>query len=113
MDNLINELRAYGADTEGAMKRFMDDTELYETCYLSFVNDKNFELLGQALAEKNYCKAFDATHTLKGVAGNLGLTPLFNSICEIVEPLRVKDYNNLTEKYEKILLQQAVLKNML
>ena len=32
--------------------------------------------------------AFEAAHTLKGVAGNLGLKPLYDAVCHIVEPLR-------------------------
>ena len=32
--------------------------------------------------------AFEAAHTLKGVTGNMGLTPLYDAVCTIVEPLR-------------------------
>ncbi len=42
--------------------------------------------------------AFEAAHTLKGVAGNLGLTPLYEAVCAIVEPLRSRagaDYRSM------------------
>lgn len=90
MEALLKKLQEYGADTKGAMERFLDDTELYEMCLVTFMKDEGFAGLEKALAEKAYDKAFDHAHTLKGVAGNLGLTPLFQAISDIVEPLRRK-----------------------
>ena len=49
--------------------------------------------------------AFQAAHTLKGVSGNLGLTPLYEVVCDIVEPLRHgekrSDYPAMLEKIEE------------
>ena len=49
--------------------------------------------------------AFQAAHTLKGVSGNLGLTPLYEAVCDIVEPLRHgekrSDYPAMLEKIEE------------
>ena len=44
-------------------------------------------VIGQALLILDVYKR--QAHTLKGVAGNMGLTPLFDKVCAIVEPLRV------------------------
>ena len=54
--------------------------------------------------------AFEAAHTLKGVAGNLGLTPLYRSVCAVVEPLRIREerddyadfYQAIRKEYEKV-----------
>ena len=43
------------------------------------------------LAEKNVEEAFKSAHTLKGVAGNLGLDPIAKCASEMVELLRGKD----------------------
>lgn len=40
---------------------------------------------------RDYTAAFEAAHTLKGVVGNMGLTPLYQAVCEIVEPLRKRE----------------------
>ena len=50
------------------------------------------------IKEKDYDAAFDAAHALKGVLGNLSLTPLFDKASEITELLRNRtdtDYSSL------------------
>ncbi|MCI2055990.1 MAG: Hpt domain-containing protein [Oscillibacter sp.] len=112
MSELTERLRAYGADMKGAMARFLDDEALYAECLNMFLTDPEFVALETALDEKNYSAAFDAAHTLKGVAGNLGLTPLFNAICEIVEPLRHQDYSHLDEEFQKIIEARAAVEKL-
>lgn len=88
MSELIERLRREGADIAGAMSRMVDDEELYATCFAYFIDDPSFDALRQALEEKDYTAAFDAAHTLKGVAGNLGLTRMYELAGGLVEPLR-------------------------
>lgn len=54
------------------------------------------------IEDKNFDQAFDCAHTLKGVAGNLALNPLFKKISSIVEKLRAKDYENLVSMVKEI-----------
>ncbi|MEG2711133.1 MAG: Hpt domain-containing protein [Clostridia bacterium] len=96
MDDLIKQLTEYGADTPGAMGRFLDDVDLYKTCFAMFLADESFAQLDAAIAQADYAKAFEYAHTLKGVAGNMGLTPLYQVICHIVEALRSADYAPLS-----------------
>ena len=103
MSELINRLRSYGADMNATMERFVGDEALYDRCFRMFLQDPSFADLEKALSQKDYTAAFNAAHTLKGVAGNLGLTPLYAKICEIVEALRHQDYSNLTQQHEAIL----------
>ena len=50
--------------------------------------------------------AFEAAHTLKGVTGNMGLTPLYDAVCTIVEPLRTReDREDYTKMYEDVCRQ--------
>lgn len=99
----------YGADYNSTMARFMGN----ETMYLKFLDmlfkDDNLEKLGTALEQQDYEAAFAAAHTLKGVVGNMGLTPLFNAVCAIVEPLRKReapeDYNGLYQVIRTGFLQ--------
>ncbi|MDD3747243.1 MAG: Hpt domain-containing protein [Anaerostipes sp.] len=113
MEERMKQLRDYGADVDGALERFVDDTELYIQCLEAFDEEEAFGLLGKAIEEKEYEEAFNQAHTLKGVAGNLGLTPLFDMICDIVEPLRSKDYSDLDKKYKDVMDAKEVVSNLL
>ncbi len=112
MSMLIARLKAYGADMDGAMSRFLDDEELYASCFVSFLDDPCFSALGHALETGNYTEAFDAAHTLKGVAGNMGLSPIYDSICNLVTPLRSNDYTNLQPLYAEVMAQYQSLKEI-
>jgi HPt (histidine-containing phosphotransfer) domain-containing protein len=113
MTKLTEELEAYGVNLTEVMERFVNDEEFYADCLLSFMEDPSFEALGSALEEQNFSEAFDYAHTLKGVAGNLGLTPLFNAICGIVEPLRSKEFSNVGGLYKTVLDEKERLQNLI
>jgi HPt (histidine-containing phosphotransfer) domain-containing protein len=102
MSELTKRLSAYGADMEGAMERMVDDEEMYAECFAMFLDDPAFGELKEALDRQDYEAAFDAAHALKGVSAGLGLTPLYDRICEIVEPLRHHDYSALDAQYQAI-----------
>ncbi|MEG0769760.1 MAG: Hpt domain-containing protein [Ruthenibacterium sp.] len=112
MDAMLERLRSYGADMDGAMDRFLEDVELYKTCYTAFLQDEAFPLLGKALAQKEYETAFECAHALKGITGNMGLTPLYQVICRMVEELREQKYAGLQEGYAEIQRQLALLKKL-
>ncbi|MEG1367397.1 MAG: Hpt domain-containing protein [Oscillospiraceae bacterium] len=112
MDTLLAELKEYGADVDGAMGRFLDDTDLYKTCFTIFLEDKSFEKLGEAIVNTDYDKIFEYAHTLKGVAGNMGITPIYTVLCKLVDALRNKDYSCLQSDYAEILSQFNTLKEM-
>jgi HPt (histidine-containing phosphotransfer) domain-containing protein len=77
-----------GADMDGAMNRMVDSEDLYATCFSYFMDDPAFAALDAALDAKDYTAAFEAAHSLKGVAGNLGLTRLYELSGQLAEPLR-------------------------
>lgn len=88
MSKLTDQLRAHGADMDGAMNRLLGDEELYAMCFGLFLEDAAFAALGAALDAGDRAAAFEAAHCLKGVAGNLGLTRIYRLSGELVEPLR-------------------------
>lgn len=79
---------AYGADYDATMERFMKNETLYLRLLDMLFQDTNLQKLGDALDAGDLKSAFEAAHTLKGVVGNMGLTPLYNAVCALVEPLR-------------------------
>ena len=88
MKNVIDELRSWGADTDGALHRMMNDTALYLRLLAQFTEDRMLLDVCQYYRQKKYADAFRAAHTMKGAAATLGLTPLFISLSDITEDLR-------------------------
>ena len=99
----------YRADYNSTMARFMGKEAMYLKFLDMLFKDDNLEKLGTALEQQDYEAAFAAAHTLKGVVGNMGLTPLFNAVCAIVESLRKRevpeDYNVLYQIIQTGFLQ--------
>ncbi len=88
MSMLLDALREWNCDVEGALERFVWDEELYTECLNTVLEDETFKELGTALEQNRIDDAFDFAHTLKGVLANMGLTPLYDITVRIVEPLR-------------------------
>ena len=91
MDNFKEIFAAYGVDYDATLRRFAGNMVLYLRVLGMLPNDKSLEKLGAAIDSGDLDKAFEAAHTLKGVAGNLGLTPLLEAVHTIVEPLRERE----------------------
>lgn len=102
MSAFTEKLRAYGADTDGALERFVGDETFYEDCFRMFLKDPGFAELEKAMAVGDISAAFKAAHTLKGVSGNLGLTPLYRAVCALVEPLRRGERTGLEPLYQAV-----------
>lgn len=73
--------------------------ELVKRFLALFLNDKSFNELGSAVKSKDREAAFIASHTLKGVCANLGLSDLCKSVSVLTEVLRPKTENIAPECY--------------
>ena len=106
MNALLDELRTMGCDIDGAMGRFLNKEDFYARCYKKFLDDPSFAALGEALKAKKSDEAFHHAHTLKGVIANMGLTPLFDIVVQIVEPLRHGSCgDDLMPLYEQLMAE--------
>ncbi|MCR4856513.1 MAG: Hpt domain-containing protein [Erysipelotrichaceae bacterium] len=56
----------------------------------AILSEASFDDLSRALEADDLDGAFKAAHALKGVSGNLSLTPLYEKVSEITELLRAK-----------------------
>lgn len=83
-------LKQFGADVDDGLSRCMGNEAFYFKLIGKVVEDKNFQALEDAVAAKDLDKAFDAAHSLKGVLGNLALTPVYEPVYEITELLRAR-----------------------
>ena len=108
----LEKLAAYGADTKTGLERCMNNEAFYLRLVGMILKEKSFDALEKAIAENNLRAAFEAAHALKGVAGNLALTPLYEPASEMTELLRAETQMDYSGYMEKILEQKALLEKM-
>ena len=97
------------------VKRVVNNTKLYIKILGKFLEDTSINELEAAFSENNMVRAQTAAHTLKGLAGNLSLTELYNQCLELENQIKantiqieqfnvVKNVYSLTvEEVEKII----------
>ena len=82
-------------------------------CYKKFLGDPAFPGLDEALKKKDADTAFRHAHTLKGLAANMGLTPIHDLAVKIVEPLRAGMYSDeLVEIFQQIMKEMEVYRRI-
>ena len=107
----LSILRDSGSDPDGALCRFAGNTDLYKRFLIQFLTDDTIGQIRDAMDREDWEGMLTAAHTLKGVAGNLGLDPLYRASSMIVSALRCGDtgsaqraYGTLEAAYESICL---------
>lgn len=108
---LLAELKEWGCDVDGALARFLDDEKLYVQCVRMAAEDPDYEALKEALLSEQIQAAFDSAHTLKGVFGNLGLTPLYEPTVRITDLLRSEQIEKAAVFYQELSLSVLRLKD--
>ena len=113
MDARLVQLENWGCDVKNALPRMLDDEEFLLDCMGQVADDPAFETLGECLKKKDAAGAFEAAHSLKGITANTGLTPIYNIVVELVEPLRRVEEANLYQVYERLTKKRDEFKAML
>ena len=80
-----------GVDVDGALERFMGSEALLERFLGKFPQDPNYEALERAVAAGDWEGALTASHTLKGVCGNLSMGVLYDLFTRQVAAIRAGD----------------------
>ena len=96
----IDALKEYGANVDEGLGRCMGNEALYLKLVSTIPNEEKFSKLMESLEVNDLDSAFENAHALKGVTGNLALTPLYDPLVEVTELLRSRtemDYTNLKE----------------
>jgi len=97
--SMVDELKELGANVDEAMQRFMNNAALYEKMLKKLPNMMKGKQVMEAIETGNIDGAIEIAHTLKGVLGNLSITPLYEAYTDIVALLRQNDM----EKAKSIL----------
>lgn len=103
-------LVAANVDYENGIKRFAGNAMLYEKYLLKFRDDVHYETAKTAYEAGDFDTLLKEAHTLKGVAGTLGLTDIYQTCSNIVVALR----GGRTEQVPQLfyMLQHAYEKTM-
>lgn len=99
----VEKLKNYGANTEEALQRCINNETLYLTLVNRFIDQNTFPGLKEAINNHDLEGAFHVAHSLKGVIGNLSLSPLYDVIYQMTELLRNRtemDYSDYIQRYE-------------
>ena len=106
----IEKLNEFGVNTKEGLERCLNNEEFYFRLITRAINDESFSKLKTELENNNLDEAFLIVHSLKGVLGNLSITPMYEIVYELTELLREKkdiDYsvylNKLLNKREELL----------
>lgn len=100
----IDALKEFGADTEQGVARCFGNGDFYLNLVKTVPKEPSFEKLSAAVGDGDLDTAFEMAHALKGVLGNLSLTPISDPVSEITELLRARkemDYSELLAKIEE------------
>jgi len=114
-DQIIDELRKIGIDTDHVITRLGGSVDFYILLCHKFKEDANFTLYQDAYSKLDYQQMEFYIHTLKGIAANLGFTRLEMLSKSIMDDLKVGEVlylkyttGELREEYNMIIevLQQ-------
>ncbi|HPE96146.1 MAG TPA: Hpt domain-containing protein [Bacillota bacterium] len=85
----------HGINYDSGLRRFLDDTELYEKMLEAFLSDDSYKKILKAYSENNMKSLFDDVHTLKGTSGSLDLERLYKASCALSDYLK---FNSTPDK---------------
>lgn len=86
--SLFDELRTLGVDIDGGLKRLNGNEKLYTRLLGSFVKTIKAHEVRADFDAADCTDAIEHTHAIKGTAGNLSITPIYEGYTEIVNLLR-------------------------
>ena len=88
-DNVSSLTRNDYINLEEGLGRVRDNKKLFRKMLGMFLESGEFASLEESLTQKEYDKAADYAHAIKGITGNLGMTELFRISTKMMEDLRL------------------------
>lgn len=98
----IEKLTEMGVDTKEGLNRCLNNEGFYFKMIAMGLANEYFDTLQKALEANNIGEAFEAAHALKGVIGNLALSPIYDPLAEMTELLRAKKEADYVAMYKPI-----------
>lgn len=91
-----------GIDCEEGLRRFCGNAGLYAKVLHLFLEDASFSEIAPAMDEKNYGRAREKAHAVKGAAGNLGMKELYGLCVQFMQKLQEQDYTSAEALQEEM-----------
>lgn len=106
-------LKNHNFDVESAIERFAGKVELYNKYIKLFTEEVTYYQLEEAVKEKKIDLAELYVHSLKGLAGNLGVNSVYNASCIMLKEIRTGDKNKALTLFnfvkEEFLLAKKII----
>lgn len=100
---LLEELKALGVNVDEGLKRINGNEKLYVKLLGSFTKSIKTYSVGTDFDAANCDEVIEKTHAIKGVSGNLSITPVFEAYTKIVDLLRGGNPEEARTLLEKII----------
>ena len=108
--SLFEELKTLGVDVDEGLERVVDAEPLYEMMLGMFIDTVNSNPIEIAdFDAEGLDVLIERVHILKGLTGNLAMTPLFEGYMQMLDLLRTNRPKEAKEKYERICPVQAAI----
>ena len=108
----VEKLKEFGANTAEGVARCVNNEDFYLRMVGKAMSDANYVKLEEAVHAGDKDAAFEAAHALKGVLGNLSLTPILEPVTEITELLRSRADADYEEILSRILTKKSELDSL-
>jgi HPt (histidine-containing phosphotransfer) domain-containing protein len=83
-------------DMEAGLARVRGNMVIFKKMLGMFLQSKEFAAFEESLEKKDYPKAAEVAHAIKGLTGNLALTSLFEESTKLMNQLREGTYDEET-----------------
>ncbi len=101
-----NEILKKYIDIDTALSRVRGNKVIYKKMLGMFLQSNSFADLENCLSQKDYSKASEVAHGIKGMTGNLGMDMLFNESAKLMVQLRAGAPDEQTLKnYREALIK--------
>ena len=106
-DNDVGLTRDDYINLKEGLARVRDNKKLFRRMLGLFLASEEFAGFEEYLAQKDFAKAADSAHAIKGMTGNLSLTRLFTISAQMMEDLRHGIYSEEAEAAYKEAYSQT------
>lgn len=106
------KLKAYGARVDEGLSRCMNNEAFYLRLVNMALGDASFDRLEKAVESGNISDIFEASHALKGMLGNLALSPIVDAVSEMTELARGGAEADYAALWEKVRADRELLKTL-
>lgn len=105
--SLLEELKSLGVDVDGGISRLNGNQSLYERMMYKFLDMMKKSVVQPDFSNDDYTEVIEVAHAIKGAAGNLSVTPVYDAYSKIVDLLRTQKPEEARQVLEEVLPVQT------